>query len=225
MEGGKLAALPRRLYPRIIPLSLNADREEKMTINPFTRSDFIFPLPDGSTGGRDISLPTFANQQPTPSVFTSCTLPADVLPDGLIAFTYVTDPSHETSVAIHFNVDSPAGGHWGVGTNQKEFRALLLSVALKPGKNTFQFSVDKAGEIVDSNNVPHPFGGAGTILFQNIVVFFRQPSRQQENWRWCHKCQGLFFGDNAASSKCPAGGAHEATGGQFPSGDYQAIVR
>jgi len=147
-------------------------------------------------------------------------LPADVLPDGLIAFTYVTDPTHETSVDIHFNVDSP-GVHWGLGTTHQEFRTMVLFVALRPGHNTLQFSVDKAGEIIDSNNVPHPFGGAGTILFQNIVVFYHQPSRQQEHWRWCHKCQGLFFGENASVSKCPAGGAHEATG----SGDYQAIVR
>ncbi|WP_308809772.1 M57 family metalloprotease [Archangium lansingense] len=37
----------------------------------------------------------------------------------------------------------------------------------------------------------------------------------QSNWRWCHKCQGLFFGSNPGS-KCPAGGAHENVG----SGNY-----
>jgi Putative peptidoglycan binding domain len=30
----------------------------------------------------------------------------------------------------------------------------------------------------------------------------------QEGWRWCFKCQGLFYGPSAASSRCPAGGAH-----------------
>ena len=30
---------------------------------------------------------------------------------------------------------------------------------------------------------------------------------RQDGWRWCSKCQGLFFGDNPGS-KCPAGGAH-----------------
>jgi hypothetical protein len=195
-----------------------------MAINPFTRADFVYPLPDGSTGGRDISLPTFSNNKAVQSVFTSCTLPADVLSDGLLAFTYLTDPTHDPSVDIQFDVDSP-GLHLDLATTHTEFRSLLLEVTLKPGKNTFQFSVVRAGEIRDNNNVPHPFGGKGTILFQNIVVLFRQPSRQQENWRWCHKCQGLFFGENASVSKCPAGGAHEATGGKVPSGDYQAIVR
>jgi hypothetical protein len=40
----------------------------------------------------------------------------------------------------------------------------------------------------------------------------------QEDWRWCKKCQGLFFG---ASSQgvCPAGGAHS----NQPSGNYVLI--
>jgi len=37
----------------------------------------------------------------------------------------------------------------------------------------------------------------------------------QANWRWCRKCQGLFFGGNPGS-QCPVGGAHDSTG----SGDY-----
>jgi hypothetical protein len=37
----------------------------------------------------------------------------------------------------------------------------------------------------------------------------------QSNWRWCSKCQGLFFGGNP-NPKCPAGGAHTKVG----SGNY-----
>jgi hypothetical protein len=37
----------------------------------------------------------------------------------------------------------------------------------------------------------------------------------QANWRWCRKCQGLFFGGNPGS-QCPVAGAHDPTG----SGDY-----
>ncbi len=33
----------------------------------------------------------------------------------------------------------------------------------------------------------------------------------QEGWRWCRKCQGLFFSGNAGS-RCPAGGAHSESG-------------
>src|SRR4051812_29122967 len=54
-------------------------------------------------------------------------------------------------------------------------------------------------------NVPLDIGAYGLPL----------PTAGQNNWRWCHKCQGLFFGGNPGSH-CPAGGAHDKTG----SGDY-----
>ena len=38
----------------------------------------------------------------------------------------------------------------------------------------------------------------------------------QNNWRWCNKCQGLWFGPNAAQSNCPQGGTHSSSG----SGNY-----
>ncbi len=41
------------------------------------------------------------------------------------------------------------------------------------------------------------------------------PTQAQDNWRWCHKCQGLFFAGNPGSH-CSAGGAHDKTG----SGNY-----
>jgi hypothetical protein len=48
-----------------------------------------------------------------------------------------------------------------------------------------------------------------------IKLGVASPSNEQPNWRWCHKCQGMFFGGNSGSV-CPAGGAHDATG----SGNY-----
>lgn len=44
------------------------------------------------------------------------------------------------------------------------------------------------------------------------------PSRQSD-WRWCNKCQGLFYGPGAASSLCPAGGTH-APAAESGSWDY-----
>ena len=45
------------------------------------------------------------------------------------------------------------------------------------------------------------------------------PSTIQGNWRWCNKCQGLFFGDGQAGSRCPAGGTH-ASPTESGSGNY-----
>jgi hypothetical protein len=41
----------------------------------------------------------------------------------------------------------------------------------------------------------------------------------QSDWRWCSKCQGLFFGDGQAASSCPAGGTHSPQA-QSGSGNY-----
>jgi hypothetical protein len=38
---------------------------------------------------------------------------------------------------------------------------------------------------------------------------------EQNGWRWCHKCQGLFFSRHNLGV-CPAGGKHDIS----ESGDY-----
>lgn len=43
----------------------------------------------------------------------------------------------------------------------------------------------------------------------------------QHNWRWCSKCQGLWFSGNSSRSRCPAGGTHVATG----SGNYSLVQK
>jgi hypothetical protein len=55
----------------------------------------------------------------------------------------------------------------------------------------------------DQYNIPHDgpsqsYGAAGGV---------------QVGWRWCRKCQGLFWGGAQAESVCPAGGLHVITSG------------
>jgi hypothetical protein len=33
----------------------------------------------------------------------------------------------------------------------------------------------------------------------------------QNNWLWCHKCQGLFYGPHESISICPEGGMHDGS--------------
>lgn len=47
---------------------------------------------------------------------------------------------------------------------------------------------------------------------------------QQSDWRWCNKCMGLYFEDNAASPPCPSGGGH-ARPSQSGSGNYALVNR
>ena len=44
----------------------------------------------------------------------------------------------------------------------------------------------------------------------------RSTMSPQDNWRWCYRCQGLFFAGNATFGVCPAGGTHSDSG----SGNY-----
>lgn len=50
----------------------------------------------------------------------------------------------------------------------------------------------------------------GDKFFSNNTAF------RQEGWRWCHKCQGLFYGGKplagTVGGACKAGGSHEAVG-------------
>jgi hypothetical protein len=45
-------------------------------------------------------------------------------------------------------------------------------------------------------------------------------ARAQANWRWCNKCQGLFFAGNPTTGYCPAGGGHDFGG----SGNYALAI-
>jgi hypothetical protein len=38
----------------------------------------------------------------------------------------------------------------------------------------------------------------------------------QSNWRWCWRCEGLWFNDHAGYGRCPRGGGHTFSG----SGNY-----
>ncbi|MGH4007234.1 MAG: hypothetical protein ACRDTH_03550 [Pseudonocardiaceae bacterium] len=38
------------------------------------------------------------------------------------------------------------------------------------------------------------------------------PVAPQRNWRWCNRCQGLFFEGNNTIGACPAGGGHNSGG-------------
>lgn len=60
-----------------------------------------------------------------------------------------------------------------------------------------------------------PVASSNYVLQSGIA----SDATHQHDWRWCNKCQGLFFGGGIASSVCPAGGAHDPQL-PVPSGDY-----
>ena len=64
------------------------------------------------------------------------------------------------------------------------------------------------------------FAGATTIRTVGVSTVTVRPSStvtvspslpSQSGWRWCQKCQGLFFSGNPDQGVCPAGGRHDAS--------------
>jgi hypothetical protein len=54
-----------------------------------------------------------------------------------------------------------------------------------------------------------PTGGIAVTRTPTVVT--------QDNWRWCNKCDGLFFAGDTTTGACAAGGGHNYAG----SGNYQ----
>ena len=64
-----------------------------------------------------------------------------------------------------------------------------------------------------------PAGGLHTAIGTgNYILALSSNAPGQSDWRWCSKCQGLFFGGNPGP-KCPAGGEHTKSG----SGNYVIV--
>ncbi len=40
----------------------------------------------------------------------------------------------------------------------------------------------------------------------------RNTGAGEGNWRWCTRCQGMFWAGKAVKGKCPAGGQHTQGG-------------
>jgi hypothetical protein len=56
----------------------------------------------------------------------------------------------------------------------------------------------------------HNYQGSGNYSLHDAAEV--PPGVSQSQWRWCHKCQGLFYGPGLGGSHCPTGGTHDSTG-------------
>jgi len=58
----------------------------------------------------------------------------------------------------------------------------------------------------------HPHSDAGSGKYSQLIGE-DIPKLQQGGWRWCSKCEGMFYGRaSAGKGVCPAGGAHTDAG-------------
>jgi len=61
----------------------------------------------------------------------------------------------------------------------------------------------------DRGITPHDASQSGhyAVLFDDGVGV----ENAQNSWRWCHKCEGLFFAGHPIMGQCPAGLSHDAS--------------
>jgi hypothetical protein len=57
----------------------------------------------------------------------------------------------------------------------------------------------------------------GVILLHELVEPTSSIAATQNDWRWCRKCEGLWFNGHPTKGRCPVGGTHENNG----SGNYR----
>jgi hypothetical protein len=74
--------------------------------------------------------------------------------------------------------------------------------------------------ISNDGMVPSPAaGGHNWSGSEDFSVHYGANFQGQGDWRWCNKCQGLFYAGNATSGFCPEGGGHDYANSQ----DYRVI--
>ncbi len=66
-----------------------------------------------------------------------------------------------------------------------------------------------------TNGGGHSTAGSGLYRLENSGS--NDGAGGQSNWRWCSKCEGLWFNGHPGYGKCPTGGGHISSG----SGDYR----
>lgn len=91
-----------------------------------------------------------------------------------------------------------------------------------------EMTFDQAAAMVTNASGPYPVKGVQYAFLgdHDVSVFnaewfntvsvktpVKAPvSGVQGGWKWCYKCQGMFYGPHGNSGVCPRGGEHDGTG-------------
>ena len=152
--------------------------------------------------------------------------------DILIGWRPANDPDHSMVGGVLAHADFPPGCSIITNTLPKPVHFDDSEHTWSIGAFANQFDV----ETVALHELGHIIGlqhssVAGSVMFPSVSANFTKRALtaddtsgaealypSQSNWRWCHKCQGLFFGGNPGPV-CPAGGTHDKTG----SGNYSLL--
>jgi hypothetical protein len=117
----------------------------------------------------------------------------------------------------------PAGGRHDHSGSANYSLLKDVSVPIPYGQDNWRWCRKCEGLAFSGNGEPGACPASGTHdhresgdyqLLQNLPHPILPT--YQENWRWCHKCQGLYFAGGSGQGSCPFDGTHEQSG----SGNY-----
>ena len=83
---------------------------------------------------------------------------------------------------------------------------------LKLGGKIISQGIDLTGEIVKLQNEVDQLKASVAGMSDQIHQLMAVLASVDDNWRWCNKCEGLFYGGHATHGVCPApakGGSRE----------------
>jgi Matrixin/Putative peptidoglycan binding domain len=162
-----------------------------------------------------------------PLTFTEVAL--NQSPDIVVDWRPANDPDHDMTGGVLAHADFPPGCSVVTQTLPKPLHYDDSEHTWCIGAVSGAFDVETVGlhELGHIVGMAHS-SVAGSVMFPTVSDNFTKRALTQDDitgalslyphqadWRWCNKCQGLFFGGNPGS-KCPGGGAHSKTG----SGNY-----
>lgn len=107
-----------------------------------------------------------------------------------------------------------SGGSGGLWDNRARLRQVRYNLHVGPAA----IDVDQAAFYNSSTvlTLAHDFGQfprpSGSTPVTSAPAL---PVGTQKDWRHCTKCEGLYYGPNAAKSKCPADNGHHTAGGSW----------
>jgi hypothetical protein len=115
----------------------------------------------------------------------------------------------KTGLSDDFSLAVDADGFVYVGNFPSDFSDGSITV-YAPGAD---------GNATPVRTIFGPTTGLG-IPTGGIAIDRVPPEKTQDGWRWCPKCQGLFYAGNPTSGYCPALGGHDYSG----SGNYAIAI-
>jgi len=124
--------------------------------------------------------------------------------NGIVEIPYADDPYLRGVYSIYVQIEKLTDGGVPTISLQRNWRWCNKCQGLFFGGGQATSRCPEGG-----THAPQAHSGSGNYSLPHNVP--ASPDRQKE-WRWCNKCQGLFFGPTVASSTCPSGGTHMPPG-------------